>query len=276
MVWIPQLADLAVEALAGRPDLRARVESALSGGAPTDDGPPAVVVHDPRARAVRGEALAAYLADAARQLADRHGRVERVATIAGAERTVGEYLVRLRDGGREVELPLAAVVDPGARDETVPGARDETVAIRIYHSLWPLLGRHEVRPPLLPSVPGLHAPDVVGAYFAAVDAGDARAAAAAYEPDGYFREPSGAAYAHRGREALAELYRRFFAGGGVSLDHCLVTDDGVRCALEYVCVAWGGVPLPPQAGIAVYARGPSGKIASAHVYDDIAGPAEDA
>jgi hypothetical protein len=33
-------------------------------------------------------------------------------------------------------------------------------------------------------------------------------------------------------------------------------------------VAWGGTELPPEAGLAVYVRGDSGKLAAARVYDD--------
>ena len=47
-----------------------------------------------------------------------------------------------------------------------------------------------------------------------------------------------------------------------------MTDDGVRCALEYDCVRWGRHDLSPQAGIGVYERGPDGLLATARVYDD--------
>ena len=53
-----------------------------------------------------------------------------------------------------------------------------------------------------------------------------------------------------------------------------MTDDGVRCALEYNCVRWGSHDLPPQAGIGVYERGPDGLLAAARVYDDIEAPVE--
>ena len=39
---------------------------------------------------------------------------------------------------------------------------------------------------------------------------------------------------------------------------CAVTDDGVRCAVEYNFVRWGRHDLPPQAGIGVIERGPGG------------------
>jgi hypothetical protein len=49
----------------------------------------------------------------------------------------------------------------------------------------------------------------------------------------------------------------------------MVTDDGVRSALEYNCVRWGSHDLPPQAGLGVYERGPYGLLAAARVCDDV-------
>jgi hypothetical protein len=64
----------------------------------------------------------------------------------------------------------------------------------------------------------------------------------------------------------------FSNGGGIALEHCTATDDGTACALEYSCVGWGRTALPPQAGVAVYQRGPSGKLAQARIYDDVDPP----
>jgi hypothetical protein len=74
--------------------------------------------------------------------------------------------------------------------------------------------------------------------------------------------------------ALSERDPGPSAGGGIGLQHCAVTDDGVRCALEYNCVRWGRHDLPPQTGIAVYERGPDGLLAAARVYDDVRSPVE--
>jgi hypothetical protein len=51
-----------------------------------------------------------------------------------------------------------------------------------------------------------------------------------------------------------------------------VTDDGVRCAVEFNCLRWGSHDLPPQAGIAVCERGQDGLLAAVRVYDDIEAP----
>lgn len=99
------------------------------------------------------------------------------------------------------------------------------------------------------------------------------AVVSSFAPDGYFCGPFGPHYAHRGTDELRSFFTRCFsAGGGIGLRHCAVTDDGVRCALEYNCVRWGSQALPPQAGLGVYERGPDGLLAAARVYDDVESP----
>jgi hypothetical protein len=111
--------------------------------------------------------------------------------------------------------------------------------------------------------------DVVGEYQRALGAGDVDATVAAFEPDGCAREPAGGQYVHRGAEGLRAFYEYLFSNdGGIPLEHCSLTDDGRACALEYNVVRWGKTELPPQAGVAVYVRGASGKLAEARIYDD--------
>jgi SnoaL-like domain len=198
-------------------------------------------------------------------MTERHVTVDDVDVMVTPASGVEEVVLHLDGDAGRIELPLAlaANLDRDAR----------MIELRMYFSSWPLTGGHQVRPPLLQPDPDLHEPDVVGDYQRALAAGDLDATVAAFEPDGYFREPAGGAYTHRGTDELRALYELFFSnGGGIPLEHCAVTDNGRVCALEYNVVAWGGTELPPEAGIAVYVRGDSGKLAAARIYDDVDPP----
>jgi len=246
-------------------------QAALLAGDPEkllDAFPDGVRIDDPRAGRVEGSAaLETYCESSYAWLNARNGHGRLIASTEGSSRVVGEFEVDLTEGDRTFILPIGVVVEPS--EET------GSVWIRIYHSQWPLLGRHVVRPPLLERDPSAHESDVVGAYQAALAAGDAAGCVATFEVDGCFREPAGPQYRVCGTADLTEFYTRFFsAGGGIILEHCTVTEDGVRSALEFNAVRWGGVDLPPQAGLAVYERGRTGKIAQARVYDDVEGPVE--
>jgi hypothetical protein len=186
------------------------------------------------------------------------GPIERLIT---PRRGIEETVLTLDGDHGRVELPIAIAAD---RDEDA-----RIVELRLYYGAWPLTGRHANRPPLLQPDLDLQAPDVVGEYQRALAAGDVEAVVAAFEPDAYVREPAGGEYVHRGRGELVALYERFFSnGGGIPLEHCAVTDDGRACALEYNVVRWGRTELRPEAGLAVYVRGATGKLASARIYDD--------
>jgi hypothetical protein len=243
--------------LAGDPE---RLLEAFPGG---------VTIDDPRAGRVEGRAaLEAYCETSSSWLHDRDSRTTSVATTLGRARSVGEFDLELTEAGRTFVLPVAVVVEPD------PG--HQAVRIRVYHSQWPLLGHHVLRPTLLQRDPAVHESDVVGGYQAALAAGDAAAIVATFESDGCFREPSGPQFRVCGTPALREFFARFFsAGGGIVLEHCTVTEDGVQTALEFNAVKWGGVDLPHQAGVAVYERGPSGRIREARIYDDVQGPVEE-
>jgi hypothetical protein len=226
------------------------------------------VVDDPRVGYLEGaKGLRAFVTGTAEWLRERDAVVDNVALTRTLTRTVEEVALHLLGhGGGRVELPVAIVSDRNP-DRTLK-------AIRIYHSLWPLTGSHTVRPPLLPKDPSLHAEGTPGDYQRALAEGDLGGIVAIFEPDGYAREPSGGAYLHRGAEGLRELYAHLFAnGGGIPLEHCTLTDDGVRCAIEYNCMRWGVTDIPLQAGVAVYERGSSGLLAAARIYDDVEPPA---
>jgi len=194
-------------------------------------------------------------------LADRNAVVEDVDFVLVRGRGVEELVLHLDGDGGRVELPVAVASDHDDRGRI----SDQ----RIYFGPWPLTGRHAVRPPLLQPRPGLVEDGVVGEYQRALAAGDAVAATAAFAPDGELREPAGGAFSHRGTGELRAYFELIFSnGGGISLEHCAVTDDGRACAVEYNVIAWGRTPLPPGAGVAVHVRGDGGRLAAVRVYDD--------
>jgi hypothetical protein len=223
-------------------------------------------LHHPVHGRVRGRrAFEQFVADTSAWLAARNATVGAAERIITPRRGVEETLLSLDGAQTRVEVPVAIAADRD-RDARI-------IELRIYYSSWPLTGRHATRPPLLQRDPSLREPDVVGEYQRALAAGDVEAVVQAFERDGCVREPSGGAHVHCGHNGLTALYERFFAnGGGIPLERCAVTDDGRSCALEYNVVRWGRSELPPTAGLAVYVRGTTGKLAAARIYDDVDPP----
>jgi SnoaL-like domain len=273
MPWFPDFVG-AVELVrgqvraAGKADPVAQYLTALNRGdihLLEEVWPGHVVVYDPRAGEVRGHReLRRFISRNMSWLAGVHARTETVASTVVGARAVVELLAHVDHKGRELVWPVAVVAE---------SSDDLSVVFRTYCSQWPVDEQRHLRPPILK--PGDDRPgDVVGRYHDGLAAGDTEAVVSTFEPDAYFRPPFGPHYAHRGTAELRSFFTRCFsAGGGIGLQHCVVTDDGVRCALEYNCVRWGSHDLPPQAGIAVYERGPDGLLAAARVYDDIESPA---
>lgn len=217
--------------------------------------------HPIRGRVKGARAFERFVSETNAWLADRNASVENVDLIVTERRTVEEVVLRLACEPRSVELPVAIVADREADGRLLE--------LRIYFSTWPLTGGHAIRPPLMQPDPDVHESDVVAEYQRALAAGDTEAAVAAFEPDGYVREPAGGHYVHRGQDELRSLYALFFSnGGGIPLEHCTATDDGRACAIEYNVVRWGQTELPPEAGVAVYVRGEDGRLAIARIYDD--------
>jgi ketosteroid isomerase-like protein len=227
--------------------------------------PGEMVVYDPRFGEVRGHRQLRQFLRYSKSWWAEHGmtRVEHVAATVTRDRAVVELVAHLAPDGRELAWPVAVVAE---------SPDDLSVVFRTYFSLRSVDGQPHVRAAILapgPADPG----DVVGRYQAALADGDAAAVVATFEPDGYYREPGGASVVHRGAGELGSFFTTSFsAGGGIGLQDCAVTDDGVRCAVEYNCVRWGAHDLPPQAGIGVFERGPDGLLAAARVYDDVVPP----
>jgi len=219
-------------------------------------------LHDPIYGRVKGiRPFEAFASEMSSWLRQHNFSVEDVGHVVTERHGFEEVTLHFGGQNGRVDLPVAIVAD--FRSD---GRIDE---LRIYFSNWPLAGHHAHRPPLLQCDPELRESDVVGDYQLALAAGDVDAIVAAFEPDGYAREPAAGRHVHRGRDGLRSFYELMFSnGGGIPLEHCAVIDDGRSCALEYNVVQWGKTKLPPEAGVAVYVRGQSGKIAATRIYDD--------
>ena len=223
-------------------------------------------LHHPVRGRIRGvRAFETYVTETNAWLRQRNVSVENVEYVHAERHGFAEVVLHLAGETGRVGLPVAVVAD--SRSD---GRIDE---LRIYYSSWPLTGRHLNRPPLLQPDPELRESGVVADYQRALSAGDVDAIVAVFEPDGYAREPSGGEFVHRGPAGLHAFYELLFSNdGGIRLEHCALIDDQRACALEYNVVRWGKDELPPEAGIAVYVRGQSGKLAAARIYDDVNPP----
>jgi ketosteroid isomerase-like protein len=226
--------------------------------------PVEVVIDDPRAGEVRGHRQLRHFVRANRAwFAERDARVETVASTVVGGRAVVEVLVHVAGDGPTLAWPVAVVAE--SPDE-------RSVLFRTYCSQWPVDGRRHLRSPVL-GLGDAHPGDVVGRYQAALGAGDAEAIVGTFAPEGYLREPVGPDDTHRGIPELRSFFASCFsAGGGIGLQDCAVTDDGVRCAVEYNCIRWGSHDLPPQAGIGVFERTTDGLLAAVRIYDDVEAP----
>jgi hypothetical protein len=223
-------------------------------------------LHNPIRGRVKGtRAFEAFVSEATSWLRQHNFSVEDVGHGVTEGHGFEEVILHFDGQNGRVDLPVAIVADRR------PDLRIDE--LRIYFSSWPIAGHHINRAPLLQPDPELRESDVVGDYQLALAAGDVNAIVATFERDGYAREPAGGRHVHRGPNGLRSFYELMFSnGGGIPLEHCAVIDDGRSCALEYNVVQWGKTKLPPEAGVAVYVRGQSGKLAAARIYDDIDPP----
>ena len=239
-------------------------------------------LNDPHAGLIQGRpAFETFVHENSSWLKERQAEVERVATTSTSLRIVEESILHLQEDQEHIALPVALAADLSAPPDHSHHSDhsdyldqlDHLDHIRIYHSQWPLLKTHRLRPPILPAHRDLTLSGAVARYQGALAQGDLETILDQFEPDGYAREPAGGQYIHRGPAELRRFYSALFASsGGIPLEHCTLTDDGVRCAIEYNVTRWGKAALPPQAGIAVYERGPSGLIVAARIYDDVDPP----
>lgn len=208
------------------------------------------------------------------------------ATNPRGERAVAEQVLILGFHGRRVDLPVAVVADDSNEGER---------QIRVYHSTWPMSGDHQARPPVLSARADVEQEvktrlGAVSQYHRSLAKGDLDGVLAAFigkdtigkdaggeagADEAIVREPAGGAYFYRGKKELRRLYENMFSnGGGIELEYGAITDDGVRCAIEYNVRRWGQTEIRPQAGIAVYERGAGGLLRAVRIYDDVSPPVQ--
>ena len=247
MPWFPDFAS-AVELArrqtraAGQADPVGQYFTALNEGdthALETVWPGEVVIYDPRAGEVRGHrSLRRFVSSNQSWLAERHARIETVASTVVGSRAVVELLAHLADGELELTWPIAVVAET---------PDDRSVMFRTYCSQWPVDGRRHVRPPILEPRPA-HPADVVGRYQAALDAGDAEAIVNTFAPDGYFREPIGPHYAHRGTSELRSFFTSCFSAGGGIGSPALRRDRRRRALRPGIQLCPLGQPRPAAPG----------------------------
>ena len=181
-----------------------------------------------------------------------------------------ELLARMDHDGRELAWPVAVVAEPVRRPVG-----------RLPHLLQPVAGRRAAarqaaRPrgsPRARAGPGGRCrrplPDRAGDRRRGRGGGHLRARRVLPHPLRPEATPAAASTMSSARSSPAVSAR----AAASNCRPCAVTDDGVRCAVEYNCVRWGIHDLPPQAGIGVYERGADGLLAAARAYDDVEPPA---
>jgi SnoaL-like domain len=269
MPWFPDFvaaAELARREIrtAGRADPVAQYLTALTQGDSHEletTWPGHVVVLDPYAGEVRGHrALRHFVRTSEAFLADHLVGVERVASTSVPGRAVVELLAHLELDGDAVAWPVAVVA------ETDDGI---SATFRTYGSQWPVVGTRPLRTPILGADPAAEPSDVIARHLHALDRGEPEEIVGTFTAEAYVQEPIGDHALHRGTAELMIYFSRCLRGGGIDLQACRITDDGVRGALEHNCVRWGGRPVTPQAGLAVFERDSGGLLAGVRHYDDI-------
>jgi hypothetical protein len=203
-----------------------------------------------------------YIIEQKEWLNSKKARVDVINTIDSNNRIVIEFVIFYDKQEKPIELPVSAVLD--IENKSIN-------SIRIYHSTWPITGKHIVIKPIL-QPEQLDEPDIISMYMQGIKNADKDFVLSLFEENAYVQEPSGSKFRHHGKSGREKFYNFTFRRGGVPLKHCTATYDGKHFAVEYIFDEWGDKKFEPQAGIAVYDIGESGKIAAVRIYDDASPP----
>ncbi len=221
---------------------------------------PEVKVDDPLLGRFQGEeSFRDFIHRERNWLAVYEAGIEPFRAVSCPEGIALEYTFTMEEDGRNIELPVAMIVDLEGQTIT---------SIRIYYSTWPVYGNHRVRGPLLPEIPGLELPEPVKSYLEAIAGTEVERVIEIFDDEGYVREPAGNAYRHSGKRELREFYDLAISGGGIPLKHCGVLNDGKTTVVEYFFSRWNEKIFPEQSGVAFYDITGPGKISAVRIYDD--------
>ncbi|GAB4360394.1 MAG: hypothetical protein Kow006_30240 [Gammaproteobacteria bacterium] len=229
--------------------------------------PGPVAIDTPLSGAIDGaDALGAALEQEGHWWREHLREIRPLTSLETGHWLVGELEVDLHHEGRHFDLPVALV------GQKCPGGLGQ---IRLYHSTWPLSGRHTYRAPIVWPGHREEEPQVIARYFEALDQGDAGQALELFAPDAYAREPSGSAYRHEGAQELKRFYEKALSDGGIRLTHSTTAFDGRLFAVEFICDGWGSTTFDPMAGCACYELTDDQQfIRAVRIYDDVTPPSE--
>ena len=174
-----------------------------------------------------------------------------LSVVATATRSVEEVVLQLEVGGERQELGVAVVAEWD--DE------HRLTAVRVHQDAWPRPNHLVELPGAVPEVPG-RLPPVLQDLERGRAAGDLDAVLACYEEDAEVCLLGPVPLLVHGRDELRRLHATPEVAGNASRTATgPVTDDGRTCVVEY----WSGrcgPGRPDEVGVAVYERGPHGRI----------------
>lgn len=208
-------------------------------------------LEDPRYGLVQGvDAFAAYVQDTREWLALSDATVRPVSVTSTVLRSVEEVVLDPEVGGTRQELGVAVVAEWDREHRLT--------AVRVYHSL-PLVAGERAHLPLAPVEATQNVPDFVSEHLRRRN-GDLDTLLATYEEDASVQVFGERVELTSGREELRRMYGvPPLPGAGPQTTRCTVTDDGRTCAVEHR-VSRAGVTEPVEVGIALYERGPHGRV----------------
>ena len=222
-------------------------------------------IYDPWKGRVKGEdAVRRFIEKAKMWLRQNSKGIDAGAIVDTGDYVSEEAVLHFDFDGKPLDLRVAAIAD---RDTA-----GKLIEIRVYYRTVDIDPQRSIRQPLLQWSPDATPIEgtILHRYITALAAGDVEAVVACFEPDGTFQ--GGGFYA--GQAALREKFypKLFELGGGATLEHCKLHDDGKTFVLEFNALIRGPLVNHPQSGVAIYERGDSGLIAHARVYDDTQNP----